>query len=351
MMVARIRYGVLALSSLLLLSAAGCFHRNPPDTLHVFQGDVFGSTYTIKVVASNEARLSEEREAAIRASLQACFNDVNRTMSTYDAKSELSRFNQSRDTTPQKVSGELIDVLAASRLVSEQSGGAFDVTVAPLVKAWGFGAGARAPGGPSDEELAGLRERVGYRLIEIDRDASTLRKLRPDVSCDVNAIAPGYAVDRVAAALDGLGYQRYMIEIGGEVRTNGVNAEGRPWQIAIERPLTYARAVERVLSLTDTSVSTSGDYRDYYEKDGVRISHTIDPRTGRPIAHALASVTVVHDTCTLADAYATALMVLGPDDGYDLAVRLDLPALFIIHSGPEGSVEKATSAFTRMFPE
>lgn len=190
-----------------------------------------------------------------------------------------------------------------------------------------------------------LRQRVGYQKVEIDPVALTLRKTQPDVSCDLNAIAQGYTVDKLAADLDALGYVSYMVEVGGEVRTRGLNASGLPWQIGIEKPITTGRALEMTVSLKDMALSTSGDYRNYYERNGLRISHHIDPRTGRPVAYKLASVSVINKRCALADAYATALIVLGPDAGYQFAVKQDLPALFITHTASEDFFEKATPAF------
>ena len=310
-------------------------------------GETMGTTFTVKVVTTpGSGRRSQL--AKLPDTVHACLDSVNQKMSTWLPDSELSRFNQYEGSEPFQMSRETLRVIRHARRVSEVSGGAFDITVGPLVNAWGFGPEEGILEGPSDAELAALRERVGYDKLEVDLSTSTVRKTRPDIYCDLSAIAKGYAVDKVAAALDDLGFENYMVEVGGEVKANGVNAKGIPWQIGIERPVPGARAVHKVVPLSGMAMATSGDYRNYYEKDGIRLSHTIDPRTGRPVAHKLASVSVVHKECAWADAYATALMVLGPDAGYALAVKEDLAAFFIVHEGSRAFSEKATPAFEKL---
>jgi len=285
----------------------------------------------------------------VMPAIQAQLDLVDERMSTYRPDSELSRFNQSTETTPFRISPETLEVFRIAQAVSEASGGAFDVTVGPLVNAWGFGPEEGRQEGPSEAELAALRERVGYRNLEIDEAALTIRKALPDIYCDLGAVAKGYAVDRVAQALDRLEIHNYMVEVGGEIRTRGSKA-GEPWRIGIEEPVTGRRAIRKVLKMpvAGLAMATSGDYRNYIEIGGVRLSHTIDPRTSRPIAHGLASASVLHDTCAMADAYATALMVLGPEKGYTLAVEHGLAALFIIREAPDRFAEKATPAFKQL---
>jgi len=335
---------VISVLSGLVVAFSSC-HQAPRVEERDFAGETQGTTYSIKLCADP---MSTEQEAAVRQAIQTRLAAIDRTMSTYRPDSEISRFNQFAETTPVKVSANLIQVLELAREVSIASDGAFDVTVAPLVKAWGFGPDKRRTGAPDDAELTALRQRVGYQKVEIDRAASTLRKVQSDVTCDLNAIAQGYTVDKLAADLDALGYANYMIEVGGEVRSRGLNAHGIPWQVGIARPITTGEGIELVVPLRDAALSTSGDYRDYYEENGVRISHIIDPRTGRPIAHQLASASVIDGQCALADAYATALMVLGPDAGYPFALKQNLPVLFIIHTDSESFAEKATPSFARL---
>ena len=187
--------------------------------------------------------------------------------------------------------------------------------------------------------------RTGYEKLEYRLDPPALRKLHPELTIDLSALAKGYGVDVLAEYLEEVGVQDYMVEIGGEIRARGTNPDGQVWRIGIEKPEPGGqRSVYEALPLEDLGMATSGDYRNYYELDGERLSHTIDPRTGRPITHKLASVTVLHEECAFADAYATALNVLGPERGYELAVSLKLPALFIVRVDDRFE-EKATPAF------
>lgn len=333
----------IAMAGLLLLTALVLHLRRapvpPPRPQWLFTGGTMGTSYTVKAVPS--AANGPDMDAVAEA-IRAALEDVNAKMSTYRPDSELSRFNSLQSTEPFPVSAETIAVFALAHEVSERSGGAFDVTVGPLVNLWGFGPEERGERPPTDDLVAALRERVGYRNVVADPESNTLRKTRPDIYCDLSAIAKGYGVDQAARALEAAGVTDYMVEVGGEVRTRGLNAHGNPWRIGIERPDTADRTVELVVPLRDKSLATSGDYRNYYEEDGVRLSHTIDPRTGRPIRHALASVTVIADDCAVADAYATALMVLGPEQGMALAKQLNLAAFFILRT-PEGTHEERST--------
>lgn len=311
----------------------------------VFQGSTMGTTFTVKVVAP---LLSAERKRALQRRIEAELEAVNTKMSTFLEDSELSRFNRFTETAPFAVSPETFEVFRIAREVSELSGGAFDVTVLPLVNAWGFGP-EKTGAAPTDAEIARLRERIGYLKVDL-KESGWLRKSSPLVTCDLSAIAAGYAVDRVAAALEREGFTRFMIEVGGEVRTGGLNDAGEPWRIGIERPDAEGSALQRVVPLSGAAMATSGDYRNYREVDGQRISHTIDPRTGRPITHRLASVSVMEKLCARADALATALNVLGPDEGYALALKQDLAALFLIREENGVFRERATPAFERLAP-
>ena len=305
-----------------------------------------GTTFTVKVVAQN---LSEEQLDSLRRAVESELENVNSKMSTYLPESELSRFNAFRRTDPFPVSRETLDVFLEARRISAATRGAFDVTVGPLVRAWGFGPGERSREAPTSTDLKQLRARIGWDKIEMDEASSTIRKLQPKVECDLSAIAKGYAVDRLSEALRALTYREHMVEVGGEVRTDGRNAARQPWRIGIEHPDAGGRAPYRTLPLEGLSMATSGDYRNYYEKDGRRFSHTIDPRTGRPVQHRLASVSVVHERCVAADAWATALMVLGETDGYQLAVEQGLAALFLTRNADGGFSERATLAFSSLF--
>ena len=323
-------FSTTSLLCLAVLVASSCGPTEQQPTAHVFQGSTMGTTYTVKVV---EPGLGKSRFEDIRHLIEDRLEDVNQKMSHYQEDSELSRFNQLSETTPFGVSLETFEVFRQAIELSTLTHGALDITVGPLVDAWGFGPQSRPEQIPTDEHIQALRQKTGYEKLELDSNALSLRKTEPQLRCDLSAIAKGYGVDRVADALSQEGLQSFMVEVGGEVRTDGVNDEGQPWRIGVERPVTTGRVIEKVISLSGWAMATSGDYRNYYEVDGVRYSHMIDPRTGRPITHNLASVSVIDRTCARADGLATALLVLGPEEGYPLAIEEDLAVLFLVHEG------------------
>ncbi|MBK1617121.1 hypothetical protein CKO42_01375 [Lamprobacter modestohalophilus] len=312
------------------------------------RGATMGTTYSLQIV---EPPAGLDRDA-LAQQVSTQLSDINGLMSTYQPTSELSRFNASSVTDWFLVSPELVAVVGAAQAVSEASAGAFDITVGPLVNLWGFGPTLTADVLPSAAELQAARARVGWQQLDVQLQPPALRKARPDLYVDLSAIAKGYAVDRVAALIESVGVDNYLVEIGGELRGRGINGRGEPWQIAIERPETSKRAMFRVVALRDIGMATSGDYRNFFEVDGARYSHTIDPATGRPVGHRLASVTVLADQAMEADAWATALLVLGPERGFELAERLGLAAFFIEHAqdapGEESFVTQATTAFNRL---
>lgn len=306
-----------------------------PEPL-LLSGPTMGTTYSVKVVGPP----AEITPDVLRTAIDAELERIDRAMSGYREDSEISRFNAHRSTDWFAVSDELARVVQASLEVSERSGGAFDVTVAPLVRAWGFGAGAeQVDSPPTPEVLSAVSERIGYRKLHVRMQPPALRKDVPALEVDLNAIAPGFAVDRIAQRFDGLGLAHYMIELGGEVRVRGHRAPGQPWRIAVERPEVSAETSVRtpwaILNLSDIAVTTSGQYRNYYARQGRRYSHTLDPRTLAPVTHALEAVVVLHREAMYADAWATAFNVLGPNEGYALAGRLGMKALFIERDGEE----------------
>jgi len=309
----------------------------------VLSGQTMGTTWSVVLPGHGHSR---DDLVAARTAIGERLDAVDQLMSTWNSDSELSRLNRHATSAPFPVSSETLEVLEVAREVSERSGGAFDVTVGPLVAAWGFGAGARLPGEvPDPAELARIRERVGYWMLEIDAAHGRVRKARPDLQCDLSAIAKGYGVDEVARALDSLGWNDYLVEVGGEVRARGERPEGGPWHVGIERPDEGDRVVQGTVELTDLAMATSGDYRNYYEVDGERLSHIIDPRTGHPVSHRVASVSVVHVATVWADAWATALTVLGPEEGLDVAEREGIGVYFLLRTGPESFEARASSAF------
>lgn len=329
---------VLLIGIIWLLSA--CQSGTPQRALTELQGATMGTSYTVKLVAL-PAELKPER---IQAEIDAILERINRQMSTYLNDSELSQFNRSRETSWIDASEELVNVLKQAQQVSALSNGAFDVTVGPLVNLWGFGPSPGMDRVPSEQDIREARSRVGYRELEVRSSPAAIRKDRPDLYVDLSAIAKGYAVDAVAQHLQALQIENYMVEIGGEIRAKGRNARDVFWRIAIEKPSSGSRSLHSVIELDNVGIATSGDYRNYFEQEGGRYSHTIDPRTGRPVTHKLASVTVADPSTMHADVMATALMVLGPQAGYRFAEQHKLAAFFIVKS-EDGFYDKATTAF------
>lgn len=297
------------------------------DAVHEFTGPTMGATFAVSV----DADLSPDERARVREAIDVQLDRVNRLMSTYDPGSEVSRFNRHESTEPFAVSTEVLAVLARAAEVSERSGGAFDVTVAPIVDAWGFGATDPSGPRPDEGELDSLLTLVGYRGLALDLESGTVSKPDPAIRIDLSAIAQGYAADAVAAALGQLGLSSYLVDVGGEIRAAGTRRSGRPWRVGVERP-DDAGGLWGTAEIRDEGVATSGDYRNWFEEAGVRYAHIIDPRTGQPTRMRGASVTVIHESAALADAWATALCVLGPDEGYELARREGLAAVFITRS-------------------
>jgi FAD:protein FMN transferase len=303
------------------------------------RGEAMGSTYVLKVAGTVPAGLFAQAVAAVDAALQA----VDRAMSTHRADSELSRLNGHASATPFFTTPAVYDVLRLAHRVSIDTAGAFDVTVAPLVDAWGFGP-ARVTRVVSDAEVEALAARIGFRMLELDDGARAVRKARPDVQADLSGIAKGHAVDAAAAALDALGIGHYLVEAGGEVRARGHNGSGTPWQIGIEQPDAFPQRPRYVVPLANRAMATSGDYRIYFERDGQRYAHEIDPATGRPMRSGIASVSVVAEQCALADAMGK-LIVLPIDRAYATAERLGLAAHFVVRGAGGRLTDRMTPAF------
>lgn len=300
-------------------------------------GPTMGTTWSVKVVDSPKAIA----EAEVRGAANEVLDLIDRSMSGYRVDSEISAFNSSGSTEWFEVSWHLATVVDAALQVSQQSGGAFDITVGPLVGAWGFGAAGEPIDLPDDARLSELRAHVGYEKLHARLNPPALRKDDPALRVDLNGIAPGYAVDLLAQKLQSMKVQNFMIDIGGEVRAQGRNAHGELWRIAVERPIDAEPEPYAIVQLDNASVTTSGEYRRYFDRDGRRYSHTIDPRTGRPVVHNLASVVVIGPTSMLIDAWATALNVLGSEEGQTLATKLDMPVLFI--DADDGKLRSVTT--------
>jgi thiamine biosynthesis lipoprotein len=289
-----------------------------------------GTSYAVELATPIDHAVRTRLAGLIEAELAA----INRAMSTYDPRSELSEFNRRQDLRWAPASRGLLEVLDGASRVSTATQGAFDVTIGPLVDLWGFGPEFRAQRVPNDALIERVRESVGYRHVQTDPSAGAIRKGHGRVQVDLGSIAPGYGVDRLAKILDGQGVHDYLVEIGGEFRARGTTAAGRPWRVGIERPVEGRRLVGEIVALENRAICTSGTTKDFFEQDGRHYSHIIDPRTARPVEHPPMAVSVVADTAMEADALATALIVLGPERGYALAQARGLAALLVTASGP-----------------
>lgn len=318
---------------------------------YVIEGSAFGTYYVVKVVEPASGALGEAQLQGLRLDLERELADVDAKISGYRPDSEISHFNAAGDAAV--FSPESFEVLQAALEIAGRSGGAFDPTVGPLVEAWGFGPRGRDDTSGRDDLVSAARLKVGFQLIELDAATRRVAKKVPGMHLDLSAIGEGHAIDRLTQFLASRGFENVLVELGGEARARGRNAEGGKWRIGIERPNRERGSVQKILELggeVDTAaIATSGDYRKYYEQDGKRLSHLIDPRSARPIEHKLASVSVVAASCRKADAWATALMVLGPEEGLKTAEAENLAALFLVREG-ELFVERSSSAFSRLFP-
>ncbi|MBA4501966.1 FAD:protein FMN transferase [Marinobacterium marinum] len=332
-----------SLLAVFVLGVLGCNSASQEKVVAV-QGLTMGTSFSMKWVDADESRVP-----SIRAEAGELLALINQQMSTYIDTSELSVLNRAEAGVAHKVGPELFAMVQRARQISEVSGGAFDVTVGPLVNLWGFGPEGRITHQPDTVEIEQLKSKVGYTFLHLDPAASTVLK-EYDQYIDLSAIAKGYGVDQLADLLEARGIRRYLVEIGGELRMRGVKPGGEPWRLAIEAPRAGTREVQQVISLQQGAVATSGDYRNYFEEDGVRYSHTIDPRTARPIRHRLVSVTVIADNCADADAWATALMVMGEEQGYNFAFEQGIKAMFTSKSG-DGFDSRATPGFVPYLQE
>ncbi len=318
----------LVLLTALVIMLSACFPSNPSNKTEVLlQGRTMGTTYNIKVVGTEEQVI----ELKLQQQIDAALEQVNQEMSTYIPDSELSQFNQSKSTQAIEVSPGFARVLQESIRLGQLSEGKLDITVGPLVNLWGFGPAQRPETIPSDEVLAATKKRIGLQNITLD--GNLLSKKIPDLYIDLSTIAKGYGVDIIAELIESNGFTHYLVEIGGEMRLRGFKHTGELWAIAIEKPILdqsgVERAVHQVIIPKDNAVATSGDYRNYFEAEGRRFSHIIDPSTGKPIDHNLVSVTVVHPSSMTADGLSTTMMVMGMEKGMAFATENNLAALFI----------------------
>ena len=317
-----------------LVVASGC---DRPLTVVSFSGTTMGTSFDVLV----ETDGTNEDTVALGAVIEGELARINRVMSTYDPGSDVSRFGRYAGTEPVAVDPALLEILQVALEICRQSSGAFDPTVGPLVDAWGFGPEDVLP--PDSARVAALKEFVGCDGLVADRATGTIAKSRPEARIDLSGIAKGFAADRIGRALRELGYESALVDVGGELSVVGSHVDGRPWRVAVEGPGDTAPSMLGTVELVDEAIATSGDFRNYYEYEGVLYAHIVDPRTGFPIHYRGFSVSVVHPDGAMADAWATALTVLGPDEGFELAEREGLAAVFTWRS-PGGLRTRSTPA-------
>lgn len=309
------------------------------------RGLTMGTTYSVKIVESETSPIIEI--STLKKKIDSVLIEVNEQMSTYIPESEISLFNTYKETEWFEISDDFAFVLNESIKICELTEGSLDITVGPIVNIWGFGPDQRPRKIPSDEEITSNMKSVGYDNLTVKFNPPSVKKNKTGLQIDLSATAKGFGVDKVFDLLSELGYDNFMVEIGGEVRTAGHNQKNEHWKIGVSEA-DHSGGINKVLELSNLAMATSGDYWNYFEEEGTRYSHTIDPTTGRPITHNLASVTVIDSTCLKADGLSTGIFVMGPDRGYQFSVEKELMAYFIVKSDT-GFVSVSSPKFIDQF--
>ncbi len=318
--------------------ASGCKKESLP--VHSLTGKTMGTNYSVTVATAESLDLGE-----LQSEIDNLLSGINQRMSTYDSNSLLSQFNSTDSTEWFDVTPDVASLVSVAHRVSKDTSGAYDVTLGTVVDLWGFGPDMSKTEKPPMDQILDELYNVGHQLLVVSRDQRQLRKLVPKLKVDLSSIAKGHAVDEIGSLLEKRGLQRYVVEIGGELRTRGLSANHKPWTIAIESPDSSVNPGSfNAIVVENSHIATSGDYRNYREVDGVRYSHIIDGRSGYPIEHNLASVTVMHGSTMQADAWATAFMVLGPDETLAIAESRGLAVSMVLREG-ENFVTRHSTAF------
>jgi thiamine biosynthesis lipoprotein len=321
----------IVISLVILLAATGVEAKKE----HLIQGRTMGTTYHITVVTGYFKGIG-----GLKEKIDARLDEINHVFSTYIKDSEISRFNALNKAHEKfRVSDDFIQVMKVGRKIHQLSEGAWDGTVNPLVDLWGFGPIQRERKIPAASSINGLLQSVGFDRIQI-LAPNFILKNSVGVTLDLNSIAKGFAVDQVSQLVAANGFENYLVEIGGEVYAAGYRKDGKKWRVGINRPQKDAAFTEvyKVVPLSNRAFATSGDYRNFFEIDGVRYSHVINPRTGYPVSNGIVGVSIIADNCTLADGLATAIMVMGAQKGIQLVNRLDNVECFIVVEKPDGSL-------------
>ncbi len=298
----------------------------------VLEGKTMGTGWRVSLAGVDSAR----REA-LQNAIQQQLNNDDHELSTWKNDSVLSRFNQYRGSDPQPVSDNMADIITLALRIGHQTGGAMDITIGPLVNLWGFGPDKQPASTPSIQQIDAARALTGLQHLQVINRAGQayLQKDLPELYVDLSTVGEGFATDHLARLMEKEGINNYLVSVGGAVLTRGQNAQGKAWQVAIQKPTDRENAVQAIVDLQGHGISTSGSYRNYYELDGKRISHVIDPVTGQPIQHRLVSATVIATTALEADGWDTGLMVLGEEKAKALALR-DKLAVYLIYKQGDG---------------
>lgn len=320
---------------------ASCSQKPQWQTV-AYSGDTMGTTYNIKLIVSPEQQQAAQQT---QKPIERLLKDFNQSLSTYIEDSEIMQINAAPSGKWLPISSRFLAVLNLSNEISALSEGAFDVTVMPLVNLWGFGPNWTQNAAPTQAQINIALEQVGYEAILVDQASSRINKMKP-VAIDFSAVAKGYGVDEVAEYLWRRGFYHFMVEIGGELRVHGHNASGQAWRIGVESPAAGGKI--KPIQVSEVGVATSGDYRNYFEQDGVRFSHTINPINGKPINHNLASVTVIAKNAAKADALATAFSVMGGDKALALAEKKGI-AIYLIERTGDGFSTRHSESFSPYF--
>jgi len=315
--------------TMLVLMLAAC-DKPAATTALVLEGKTMGTVWRVSL-----AGIESERKAELQQRIQQRLDADDAELSTWKADSVLSRFNQSRELSPQPVSENMADIVTTSLRIGRQTGGAMDITVGPLVNLWGFGPTKQPGHTPDAAQIAAARAQTGLQHLRVVQgaDGQWLQKDLPDLYVDLSTVGEGFATDHLARLMEQLGINNYLVSVGGAVLSRGLNAQQQPWRVAIQKPTDRENAVQARVDLQGHGISTSGSYRNYYELDGKRISHVIDPVTGRPIEHKLVSATVIATTALEADGWDTGLMVLGTEKAKALAIKEHLAVYLISKQG------------------
>lgn len=300
------------ISIILCIFLIGFYIYSNSPHYQIMKGEIFGTYYNIKI-------RTDHKDKKLHSKIKQRLQQINAQMSVFETESEISKINRMKANVAIKLSPEMSKVLKAAADVCKKSNGRFDPTLGLLVNMWGFGPDC-SKAEPSKKELKKALKTVGFNKLKFDRNFKTLRKSHSGTNINLSAIAKGYAVDEIAALLDDAGYTDYVVEIGGEIKTKGLRSpEGVAWTVGIKKPTKDSAENAIIMSLSNMAVATSGNYRNFYERDGKIVAHTISSTTGAPVETDVLSVSVFHDSCMYADAYATAIMALGVEKGLALA--------------------------------